>query len=198
MLETQFKQVVAKDFSVKKVVIKGKEYLELPEDLNKKKLMIIRLEDGLYLVGTDEKVRDTVKRQVVYLLSRKKKDVREDSERRRKKIIKAPEVVERGGYWVFDTEQEAAAFSRRHAEEFQAGYILGIRGFDGKYYAVRRSLYDSLLPRILSLVRESPRTVEEISTILKKDKNLVKAILELAREEGIVVERSGGVYEYAG
>ena len=187
------KQVPAKNIVVKKVIVKGKEYLELPEDLSKKKLLIIKLEDELYLVGSDEKVRDTIKKQVKYLVSRKKRE-----ERPRGRIIKAPELSEKGGYWVFDTEQEAAIFSRRHAEEFQSGYILGIRGFDGKFYAVRRNVYDALLPKILSLLRESPRTVEELSTLLRKDKNLVKAVLELAREEGVVVERAGGVYEYAG
>lgn len=190
---------------MKKIVIEGKEYLELPNDLKRKKLLILRLDEGLYVVGTEEQVRSLVKRQVSYLAYKKLQGAprREKEERRSERegrIIKAPQVPppKDSGYWVFDTEQEAIIFSRKHSEEFQTGEIKGIRGFDGKFYAVRRRLYNYYLVKILDLLREGPKTVEEIASILKKDRNLIKAVLEIAREEGLVIERSGGVYEYAG
>ncbi|NPA86531.1 MAG: hypothetical protein GXO00_00795 [Candidatus Diapherotrites archaeon] len=184
---------------MKKIVIEGKEYLEVPEDLRKRKLLIIRLGEGLYVVGTDEQVRSLIKQQVSYLASRRGRKV---EERERPRVIKAPEKRKEAprdaGYWVFDTEVEAAAFSRKHADEFQRGDIVGIRGFDGKFYAVRRRLYNYYLPRILEKLRESPMTAEELASALGKNKDMVKAVLELAREEGLIIEKSGGVYEYAG
>ncbi len=176
---------------MKKLVKDGKEFVELPKDLQGKKIMLIRIDEGLYVFGAEEKVQELVKKQVDYL-------VRKKGGERRPRVIKRPEVPEKGGFWVFDTEQEAAVFSRRHAEEFQSGEILGIKGFDGKYYAVRKSLYESVLPRVLEVLREKPMSADDVAVLLKKDKKLIKGILELAREEGLVIERSGGVYEYAG
>ena len=159
---------------MRKILIEGKEYLELPDDLRRKKLLILRLDEGLYVVGVEEKIKGLVRKQVEYLATKRFQRRGEKQERQDRKIIKAPQPREspEGGYWVFDTEQEAVAFSRRHAEEFQSGEILGIRGFDGKFYAVRRRVYNYYLVKILDLLRESPKTVEEIASILKKDKKL--------------------------
>ena len=176
---------------MRKIKRGNEEYVELPEDLRGKKIMLIRLEDGLYLLGEEEATKKMIERQVAYLIRKNK--IPREGKKREGRIIKAPEE-----YWVFDTEQEAANFSYHHSMDIQTGEILGVRGFDGKFYAVRKSLYSYMLPKILSLLKEKPMTVEELSQSLKKDRNLIKAILELAREEGIVIEKSGGVYTYAG
>ncbi len=179
-------------FIVKKIVKDGKEYLEVPGDLRGKKIFAVRLDNGLYVVGTEDKVRELIKRQVSYLVGRKSS--RKAKERPKEEGKRTGEP----GFWIFDSEAEASRFSYTHASEFQSGRIKGIRGFDGRFYAIRSWLYSKYLPEVLNVVRNNPSTPGEIAKALKIDEKMVKVILELAREEGLVIERSGGVYEYAG
>jgi hypothetical protein len=177
---------------VKKIIREGKEYLEVPGDLRGKKIVALRLDNGLYVVGTDEKIKQLVKKQVTYLVGRK--GMKREQKQRTESRTRASDR----GFWIFDSEAEASRFSYLHAAEFHSGRIKGIRGFDGRFYAIRDWVYSKYLPLVINYLRSKPGTVKEIAKALKVEEGLVKVILELAREEGLVVERSGGVYEYAG
>ena len=159
----------------------GKDYLELPEELRDSKVLVIKLKKKVYLVGDE--------RYIKYFIG---DAVRDFLKRRREGGIKGD------GYWVFDSEVEAAEFSRRHEREFASGEILGVKSFDGRFYAIRRSLYTRVLPKILHVLKAGPSTLEKISEELKLPKKLIRCALEIAREEGTVVEQQEGVYAYAG
>ncbi len=167
---------------MKRVKLGGKEYLEIPDDIRGKRYLIIRLEDGLYLVGLEEKVSNLLKRQISYLSSKRRKG--------EYKPIKS--------YWILESEQEAVEFSRRHGDEIQRGEIVGVRAFDGKFYAVKRETYTYILRKIIDSLKRSPKTLEELSGAINEPRDLVKAVLEIAREEGVILERGDGTYAYAG
>lgn len=169
---------------VKKVKIGGKDYLELPEDLKDSRVLVIKIKKKIYLVGDEKYVRYFIGDAVRNFL-REGRKIRTNTKNGR-------------DYWVFDSEVEAVEFSRRHATEFSSGEILGVRSFDGKFYAIRRSLYTRILPRILEVLKETPSTIDDVANSVKLPKDLVRCVLEIAREEGTVVERQGGVYAYAG
>jgi ribosomal protein S25 len=75
---------------------------------------------------------------------------------------------------------------------------LGVKGFDGKYYVVRADVYEETLEKIKEATGEEGATVDEIAAKTGLEKGLVRAVLEIAREDGIFYELRGGRYAYAG
>ncbi len=171
---------------VVKLLRKGdRVYIEVPPEIAEKKIKAIKLSGGIFVVATEEALKELIERQLQYVI---RKGIR--------KKMEAKKMEKGSGYWVFSSEEEAAQFSSRHAQQIRRRELLGVRSFDGKYYVVRADVYSSLLPRVLEALGEG-KTVEKLAEELDVEKDLVKAVLELAREEGIVYEAPGGVYKRA-
>ena len=101
-------------------------------------------------------------------------------------------------YAIIKSDEVARAFSREHAWEFKRGDLLGVKGFDGKYYVVRASLYSEVLAKIESELSKESLNSKELAERLKLPEELVKAVVEIAKEDGIIYEDRGGKYHYAG
>ena len=172
--------------TVVKLLRKGdRVYVELPEELRDRPLKAIKISSGIFVVATEDALKELIDRQLRYVI--------------RKGIEKKVQGIstKRGeGYWMFSSEEEAAQFSSKHAAQIRRREMLGIKSFDGKYYVVRADVYASVLPRILRALG-SGKTADELSAELGLERDLVKAVLELAREEGLVYEAAGGVYKRA-
>lgn len=163
----------------------GKVYVELPEELKDKPLKAIKISKGIFVVATEDALKELIDRQLRYVIRKGiEKKVRGISTKRGE------------GYWLFTSEEEAAYFSAKHAAQIRRREMLGIKSFDGKYYVVRADVYATVLPKVLRALG-SGKTPDELSTELGLERDLVKAVLELAREEGLVYEAPGGVYKRA-
>ncbi len=171
---------------VAKLLKKGdKVYIELPDELKEKPLKAIKISKGIFVVATEDALKELIDRQLRYV-------IRKGLERK----MQQTSTKKGEGYWVFASEEEAAYFSSKHAAQIKRKEMLGIKSFDGKYYVVRADVYTRVLPRILKAIKDG-KTPDELATELGLEKDLVKAVLELAREEGLVYEAPGGVYKRA-
>ncbi len=106
---------------------------------------------------------------------------------------RTPGIFEKG-YAVIENEHEAEELSRMLTEEGKEDLVRGVRGFDQKYYVVTKEKLAELEWRILSAI-DGKRNISQVSEELKEDPQLVRACVEVLREEGKIIEKRKGVYE---
>ncbi len=172
-----------------KLLKKGEKiFIELPAGFPTENLKAVILDKDIFVVTTEDAIKRLLRKQLWYVLRSKVK----------KNLESVKNLNEGEAYWIIESEEMAAAFSSAHATEIKKGWLLGVRSFDGKYYVVRSDVYQALLPKILEIVKKAPASPEDIERSAGIKKELAKAILEVAREEGIVYELPGGKYKYTG
>lgn len=104
------------------------------------------------------------------------------------------EHLDKYGYLVIENEEEAKMISSALEEATRKGEILGVRGFDKKYYIASRPFYLAWNERITPLLRGTEKTVEDAAKELKMSEIACKVALELMREEGEILEKRKGFY----
>ncbi len=185
-----------------------KTYVELPEDLQGKKITAIRLSKELILLGSSEAVRELVERQTMYLLRGKlaKKIVK--SQERQQRVQGQEKQSQRqetrgsyGGdfqYAIIRSEAEAKSFQSKHYWEFKKGQIRGVKGFDGNYYVMNTDYYQQVVAAMERALQAGEKTVEELAAETGYPKEAVKVAAVLAGEDGIVYEKQDGKLRWIG
>jgi len=108
------------------------------------------------------------------------------------------EALERAGYVIVEREGEAKALSERLGQQIKKGEIMGVRGFDKRFYLARKGFYVSASERIEKAMKGGKdRRVEDIAKDAKLKNDECEAVLNIMREEGEVVEKKRGTYALA-
>jgi len=173
----------------------GQLFIELPESLQDKKIKAIKLEPEIFVIASEDAIKRLIDRQLRYVITRR---VKNRLVQRGEKKEEEKKTVWNEDYAIIKSDEAARAFSREHAWEFKRGDLLGVKGFDGKYYVVRASLYSEVLAKIESELSKESLNSKELAERLKLPEELVKAVVEIAKEDGIIYEDRGGKYHYAG
>jgi antitoxin component of MazEF toxin-antitoxin module len=97
--------------------------------------------------------------------------------------------------FVLETEGEAKAFSMRFEKELKSGEILGVRGFDKKYYASSTQFFLAKSPLVKNALQKGAQTIEEISGSSGITPLQCICLLNLLREKGEVIEKRKGIYK---
>ncbi|NYZ78344.1 hypothetical protein H0N96_03010 [Candidatus Micrarchaeota archaeon] len=99
------------------------------------------------------------------------------------------------GFLILSNEMEAKVVSMRLESDVKMGRVLGIRGFDKKYYVVTREFYDALSKKLLkALSGKKEENVAALSESLKAPQEACIAVLYLMKEAGEVIERKRGAF----
>ncbi|MEK6982021.1 MAG: hypothetical protein AABX38_03770 [Candidatus Micrarchaeota archaeon] len=94
---------------------------------------------------------------------------------------------------IIEGERDAIQFSDIYRKQFKAGDLIGIKGFDGKFYVVNKFVYIRYMPLIKSII-EQPTSTDAISKTLNISLDLAKAMLIVMCEKGEAMEKKKGVY----
>lgn len=119
----------------------------------------------------------------------KEKGGREQSERKNE-----IEELEKSGYAVIESEFEAKRLGELLSEKIKRGEILGVRGFDKKFYVATKKFYEANEELIFKALSKEPKTSEEIATAAKLDPNAARVLLVLMSDSGEVIEKRKGMY----
>ena len=84
---------------------------------------------------------------------------------------------------IIEGERDAIQFSDIYRKQFKAGDLIGIKGFDGKFYVVNKFVYIRYMPLIKSII-EQPTSTDAISKTLNISLDLAKAMLIVMCEKG--------------
>lgn len=106
-------------------------------------------------------------------------------------------TLEKDGFMVIKNELNAKSLSEQLKDNIKAGEIKGIRTFTGEFYVIQSSLLESGEKKILSeLMRETKQTVAMLSEKIKLTPTLVKVCAEFLKDEGQIMEKTQGTYQY--
>ncbi len=94
------------------------------------------------------------------------------------------------GYIILEASRDAQSLSERLLK--QKGAIMGIRGFDGKYYVVTSTYFKKVWEAISKLGEEI--TPEDVAEKFSLSIDGCKAVLKLLAEKGDYIEKKGGLY----
>ncbi|MBS3069443.1 hypothetical protein J4441_03705 [Candidatus Micrarchaeota archaeon] len=104
--------------------------------------------------------------------------------------------LEKNGFLVVENEQEARLIASVLQPKIASGDVLGVRGFDRKYYVGTKDFYvqhEAIGSRILS----KPKSAEEFASEAKISRDAASALLHLMCEKGDAIEKKKGLFEKA-
>ena len=147
------------------------------------------------------KLNETYKRGVYRV-----KDDEQNAEKGGKKAseeFSAPEKpleeydLEKDGFLVVRSKDKASQVSYTYEKQIREGHLKGIRSFDGNYYLIQTDLLNNYINKTLfSMNQKTTQTIEELAQNLKVSKLLVKITCEFLKDEGELMEKKKGAYQY--
>lgn len=97
------------------------------------------------------------------------------------------------GFLVISDKNEARVLSERLNQEMKSGAVVGVKGFDGKFYIVTRT-YFSKAQTSISSVLKSDMDADAIALASKLDPEGCKAVLHLMADNGEIIEKRKGIF----
>lgn len=177
-------------------LVEGK--LEAVLDQKQKKALLELVATGKVFVF---KLNETYKKGVY----RVKEEVAEDKAREKKESenVFAKEkpleeyTLESDGFLIVKSKDKAAQVSYTYEKQIREGLLRGIKSFDGNYYLLQTDLLDTYINKaLLSLSSQHNQTLQELSQNLKVSQLLTRIICEFLKEEGELIEKKKGIYNY--
>ena len=135
----------------------------------------------------------------IYELARGRGKVQESAVPRAAASSIDPEsALEKKGYAIVERESDVKRLSEKLYKQVKRGEIMGVRGFDRRFYLARRGFYLALSERIEKAMKgRKARGMPEIAKDAKIKEQECAVVLNLMREEGDVLEKKRGTYALA-
>lgn len=96
-------------------------------------------------------------------------------------------------YLILNSEAEARQLSKGIAQKIKSGEVIGVRGFDKRFYIVSRDY----LNKTKSIIKEAVGSGAELKSIVSRSKLPLDACLALVmvlKEEGELIEKKSDFY----
>ncbi|MEW6035529.1 MAG: hypothetical protein AB1529_02860 [Candidatus Micrarchaeota archaeon] len=97
------------------------------------------------------------------------------------------------GFVVVNDKREAVALSDSLGSDMKSGAVVGVKGFDGKFYIVTRSYFMAAQASIASVLKDD-MDAPSIASAAKLDPEGCMAALRLMAENGDIIEKKRGVF----
>jgi hypothetical protein len=103
------------------------------------------------------------------------------------------EDFKKNEYVIFNDDYLAQRFSQIFSEQLRTGEIRGTKSFDGSYYVIFTSVFEKVNQKLLKTFNKD-FTVLEASEKLKQPDDLIKCVLEILKEDCVIIEKKKGIY----
>ena len=98
------------------------------------------------------------------------------------------------GYMVLNNENEAKMVMPQIALKLKNETVKGVRGFDRRYYVLRRSFLLEYESRLLPLLEQKSQSAYELAGKLGLDEEAVLVLLMILGDEGEAIEKKKGMW----
>lgn len=101
------------------------------------------------------------------------------------------------GFIVAENDNEAKMLSESLSQKIKAGQILGIKGFDSKYYIFTSDFFNKSSDKISNCFSKNNGkcSLKDMSEITGLNDNVCKGILMFLLEKGDIIEKSNSTYQ---
>ncbi|NYZ74083.1 hypothetical protein H0O00_02990 [Candidatus Micrarchaeota archaeon] len=183
------------------------EYVSKALSEREKEVLKALEQKGFVNVFKGDKYKDGVYniRDSIYpLLSQKQDTTKEAGPERRAEAAQAPmarpqstggafSILNTRGFIIVQDKREAMMLSEQMTLQMKKGEVVGVKGFDGRFYIVTRDYLAEACKRINSVLKED-MDAPSIASAAKLDPDGCVAALRLMAENGDVIERKRGVF----
>jgi hypothetical protein len=105
----------------------------------------------------------------------------------------APAELHSRGFVIIPDKREAMLLSEQLGAQMKTGAIVGVKGFDGKFYIVTREFFTKSQAAINSALKDA-MDAPSIASAIKMDPEGCLAVLRLMAENGDIIEKKRGVF----
>ncbi|MDD4984031.1 MAG: hypothetical protein PHH82_04325 [Candidatus ainarchaeum sp.] len=98
------------------------------------------------------------------------------------------------GFFIFEDSNSATKFAYSIREDIEQEKVKGIKGFNNRFYFFSTTYYTKMKDKIIPLLTVSPQTLTQLAEGLEVNEDIVKGILELLKEDGLVFEKKKDVF----
>ena len=164
--------------------------LAVLKDLEKRRLVNVfigrKYKDGVYNINDK-----------IYPLLSQKAGTPEKAQERRPRMGSSPDTavlsLKSHGFVVIPNKREALLLSEKLGSDMKKGGVIGVKGFDGKFYAVTRNYFTASQSSINSVLKEDMDS-PSIASAAKLDPEGCMAVLRLMAENGDIIEKKKGIF----
>ncbi len=120
-------------------------------------------------------------------------------ESRTEKSNEYTDQLKKQGYLILTDQADAESTAMNLSDEIENGEVTALKTFDGKVIFATAELVNTLGGRIINILSKSKRgmSIDTIANKLKVEPDKVRAVIEILRESGDVIEKRKGVYTSA-
>jgi len=174
----------------------SKREREVLDNLIKRNVVEVRKSKGkeVYSIALSVYNRFLIRKKGIKI-GKKGEVVRVEEKKEEAKTKDLISNLEKEGYLVIQTEEEANEISKILENDIRMGNVIGTRGFDKKYYIVLSSFFVKESQKILDLLKNGEATLQEICQKLNFEEPKAKAILTLLLEKGDVIEKRKNLFQ---
>jgi len=105
--------------------------------------------------------------------------------------------LEKDGFVATKNVEMAKALSNKYRKRIEDKELIGIRNFEGVFYLIENKLLEKYLKKFLEeLEKEKTITIEGITKKLNVSIELTKIVLEFLKEDGEIIEKKKGSFNY--
>ncbi|MFH1200173.1 MAG: hypothetical protein V1708_03840 [Candidatus Micrarchaeota archaeon] len=102
------------------------------------------------------------------------------------------------GFAIIEGEEEAKFVSQKLEKQVKTGQVLGVRGFDKRFYLVSSEFMAANAPRVMALLASKDMPISDIVAATRLDEKAATALLAVMKDQGEVIEKKHGVYKSVG
>ena len=103
---------------------------------------------------------------------------------------------ETNGYIIIKNQGDAVFFSEKYEKRIKSNEIIGQKAFDGSYCVIDADVYNKVKNKLLSLKIKEAFTIEDIKVKLNYPDDELRVVLEILKEECLVIEKRKGKYMF--
>ncbi len=102
-------------------------------------------------------------------------------------------ILNSRGYIIITDKREALMLSELLNGQMKSGAVVGVKGFDGKFYVVTRDYFNSSQAKVAQALKEE-MDAPSVAGAAKLDPEGCLAVLRLMAENGEIIEKKRGVF----
>ncbi len=105
--------------------------------------------------------------------------------------------LENDGFVVVKNEMRAKRLSDDLKDEIKNGVIKGIKSFDGYFYIIKNDLLEEIQEKVLiEMKKEKTIDLDSLDKKVSFTKTLVRVGCEFLKEDGQIIEKRKGIYQF--
>jgi len=98
------------------------------------------------------------------------------------------------GFFIFEDANQANEFAKRNREKIEHEEIIGIKGFNNRFYFFANTYYNEKKKNILDSLTQEGSSLELLSSKIEINEDIIRGLIELLKEEGLIFERTRGMF----